>query len=54
MFEPIVGEDGSARLTMRGSFEIRLTPFAIDGPDGPSPADDTLVFDFNLIFHGAT
>ncbi len=54
MFEPVVGEDGSAQLTVRGSFEIRLEPFAIDGPDGPSPADDTLIFDFNLIFDGAT
>jgi len=53
MFEPVVGEDGSAWLTVRGSFEIRLSPFSIDGPDGPSPADDTLVFDFNFIFREA-
>jgi len=50
MFEPIVGEDGRPRLSLRGSFEIRLSPFAIEGPDGPSPADDTLVFDFDLLF----
>lgn len=54
MFEPVVGEDGSARLTVRGSFEIRLKPFAIDGPDGPSPADDTLVFDFQFMFRAAS
>lgn len=50
-FEPVVGEDSAPRFSVRGSFEIRLTPFSIEGPDGPSPADDTLVFDFNLLFH---
>ncbi|MEM9597803.1 MAG: hypothetical protein AAGD06_26285, partial [Acidobacteriota bacterium] len=41
----LVAEDGAPRLRVRASFRIRLEdPFGILGPDGPSPANDTLVF----------
>ncbi len=49
LFEPVVGADGKPRLVMRGGFEIPLTPFNIEGPDGPSPAAETLVFEFDLM-----
>ncbi|MFQ5462359.1 MAG: YceI family protein [Phycisphaerae bacterium] len=52
MVEPIVASDGTPRIVMRGAFEIRLSPFGIDGPDPPedgSVAHDTLLFDFNLM-----
>ncbi len=43
--EPIVAADGGVRLSVTASFSIRLKdPFQIDGPDGPSPARDTLEF----------
>ncbi len=45
-FEPVLSEQGQPRLLMRGSFEIRLQPFNIAQPDGPTPANDTLLFHF--------
>ena len=43
--EPVVADDGGARLAVTASFNIRLKkPFGIDGPDGPAPANDTLEF----------
>lgn len=50
--EPVIGEDGAPRLRVTASFRIPLmTPFGIEGPDGPAPANDTLIFylDFLMI-----
>ncbi len=49
IWEPIVNQDGKARLLVDGAFSIRLLePFGIKGPDGPSPQKDTLNFHFAL------
>ena len=46
---PIINSTGEVRLLMTGSFSIRLLePFEIYGPDGPAPANDTLLYDFVL------
>jgi polyisoprenoid-binding protein YceI len=38
-------DDGAARLDVRATFRLRLAvPFGLKGPDGPSPANDTLEF----------
>jgi polyisoprenoid-binding protein YceI len=48
--EPVVADDGGARLAVTASFNIRLKkPFGIDGPDGPAPANDTLEFFLSFI-----
>ena len=50
--EPIIGEDGTPRLRATASFRLRLkAPFGVTGPDGPEPANDTLLFylDFQLV-----
>lgn len=52
--EPIVGDDGSANLLLSGRFELRLADaFGIEGPDGPAPARDTLLFDFLFRLRGS-
>ena len=49
IWEPIVDASGAPRLVVDGAFSIRLLkPFGIKGPDGPSPARDTLRFNFAL------
>lgn len=49
--EPIATDQGEARLRAVGTFQIRLLhPFGIEGPDGPGPANDTLVFRYDLRF----
>jgi hypothetical protein len=43
--EPTLAEDGSLRLDVRATFRLRLSEaFGVSGPDGPSPANDTLIF----------
>ncbi|MEM7167606.1 MAG: YceI family protein [Planctomycetota bacterium] len=45
--EPIVGADGAPNLLLSGQFQLRLKErFGIEGPDGPAPANDTVLFDF--------
>ena len=47
--EPVMGEDGAPRLEVRATFRLRIgDPFGLKGPDGPSPANDTLFFDVRL------
>jgi polyisoprenoid-binding protein YceI len=48
--EPILTEDGQPRLQVYASFQLRLKDnFNIEGPDGPDPAKDTLVFMLNFL-----
>jgi hypothetical protein len=48
--EPIITEDGQARLQVYASFNLRLKDnFNIEGPDGPDEAKDTLVFVLNFL-----
>ncbi|MGE3965529.1 MAG: YceI family protein [Planctomycetota bacterium] len=48
-FELIVGEDGTTVLQVTGSFSLRLrATYGIDGPDGPEPSRDTMLFDFDF------
>jgi hypothetical protein len=43
--EAVLADDGTPRLDVRATFRIRIgEPFGLTGPDGPSPANDTLVF----------
>lgn len=47
--EPVIAEDGSPRIEVHATFRLRIgDPFGLKGPDGPSPANDTLVFDARL------
>jgi polyisoprenoid-binding protein YceI len=46
--EPVLGDKGEPFLIIRGGFEINLKDFMIDGPDGPEPANHTLLFDVNF------
>lgn len=48
--EPLVGSDGTPRLSIRGSFRIDLREFDIEGADGPAPAKDALLVDVNLLY----
>ncbi|MEO1365825.1 MAG: YceI family protein [Acidobacteriota bacterium] len=48
--EPVIGEDGDPRLQVQAGFEMRLkSPFGIEGPHGPAPANDTLDFHLNVL-----
>lgn len=48
--EPIIGEDGKPRLHVQAGFDLRLkAPFGIEGPHGPTPANDTLNFHLNVL-----
>lgn len=48
--EPIITEDGQARLQVYASFKLRLKDnFNIEGPDGPEESKDTLVFVLNFL-----
>ncbi|MEM7350935.1 MAG: hypothetical protein AAF657_09030 [Acidobacteriota bacterium] len=52
--EPIIGADDAPRLQVRATYSIRLSkPFGIEGPDGPAPANDTLVFHLNFTMREA-
>lgn len=47
--EPMATTSGEVRLHAVGRFELRLAEsFGIQGPDGPSPANDTLQFRYDL------
>jgi len=46
--EPVLGDKGEPLLIIRGGFEMNLKDFMIDGPDGPEPANHTLLFDVNF------
>jgi len=47
--EPGLAEDGTPRLDVRAKFRVRVgAAFGLKGPDGPSPANDTLEFDVRL------
>lgn len=48
--EPVFGPDNRPLLLARGVFDIDLDMFGIEGADGPSPANRTLVFDLFLQF----
>lgn len=48
--EPVLGDDGRLRLLARGRFQIQVDQFDIEGADGPSPANKTLIFDLNMAF----
>lgn len=51
--EPIITEDGQARLQVYASFNLRLKDnFDLEGPDGPDEAKDTLVFVLNFLLKG--
>ena len=44
--EAILAEDGTPRLDVRATFRLRIKePFGLDGPDGPAPANDTMLFE---------
>jgi polyisoprenoid-binding protein YceI len=44
-----LGEDGTPAVHVRAKFQLRIKePFGLKGPDGPSPANDTLEFDVRL------
>jgi polyisoprenoid-binding protein YceI len=51
--EPGLAEDGTPRLDVRAKFRVRIgAAFGLKGPDGPSPANDTLEFDVRLVLRG--
>ena len=53
--EPIIAEDGAPRLQVVVSYRIRLEdPFGIAGPDGPAPANDTLIFNMSFAMEEAS
>ena len=53
-FEPVIGPSGSPRLLLTGRFQLSMAAFAIEGPDGPSPAEDTLILDFRFSMEPAS
>lgn len=46
--EPIIGKNAAPQLLVRGSFQIDLRDFNIEGADGPEPEKYTLAFDIYL------
>lgn len=51
--EPVVGEDGAPRVVVRATFRIRIAdPFGLTGPDGPAPANETVLFDLRFRLRG--
>ncbi len=49
--EPIINRDGEPRLLVRARFQITVTEFEVEGADGPSPANETMLFNTVLTFH---
>ena len=48
--EAFVGPDARPRVSIDGRWQIRLQdPFGLSGPDGPEPANDTLVFHCHIV-----
>ncbi len=53
--EPIIDEQGKPALLVEGTFRLRLLEtFGIYGPDGPAPANDTLLFHFAFRYEPKT
>lgn len=50
-FEPLLGTKPSPNLEMKGVFTIPLSPFSIEGPDGPTQAANQLNFSFKFLLH---
>jgi polyisoprenoid-binding protein YceI len=47
--EAVLADDGTPRLEVRATFRLRIKePFGLEGPDGPSPANDTMLFDARI------
>lgn len=46
--EPVLDENGHPNLLIRGSFQIYLPEYEIEGADGPEPQKNTLIIDANL------
>ena len=52
--EAVIGADNAPRLQVRATYSIRLArPFGIEGPEGPAPANDTLVFHLDFMMREA-
>lgn len=52
--EPVIGENGEPQLQVVVSYRIRLAePFGIEGPDGPNPANDTVIFNMSFAMEAA-
>ncbi len=34
---------------MQASFQLNITPFDLEGPDGDPPASETMLFDINMV-----
>lgn len=49
-FDLMVGPTGNELLGLQGTFVLPLTPFDMEGPDGPANAKDKLLFDVNLAY----
>lgn len=48
--KPILGDQDQSLLQVEATFELNITDdFKIKGPDGPSPANKTLVFNLNFL-----
>ena len=48
--EPFLAEDGSPRIAVRASFRIKIdAPFGLEGPEGPEPSRNTLLFDARFL-----
>ncbi len=48
--EPVLDDQGAARISVYASFSLRLKEkYQIDGPDGPSPSNDTMQFFLNFL-----
>jgi len=51
--EPVIAEDGTPRLEVHATFRLRIADaFGLKGPDGPAPANDTMLFDARLRLKG--
>lgn len=52
--EPVLDENGNARLMVNAAFGLRLKEyFGLDGPDGPQPAADSMQFLLNFLLKPA-
>lgn len=52
--EPVLDDAGKPRLQVFASFRLRLKEkYNLDGPDGPMPAKDTMVFNLNFLLKPA-
>lgn len=52
--EPVLDENGNARLLVNAAFGLRLKEyFGLDGPDGPQPAADSMQFLLNFLLKPA-